>query len=69
MAKSPSNLPEAVGDRVRLRANSARTGTVNEVTPRKWFGVTWDDGMQRPKLCHQFELVALPIDGSVKVGV
>lgn len=63
LPKPPPNIPHIVGDRVRLRANTARTGVVKEVTPRMWFLVDWDDGLNRPKIVHQYELM---IDGKVE---
>lgn len=66
MAKPPPNIPECtIGERVQLRANSKRTGVIRVYNAgMQWARVTWDDGRQAPKICHQYELVALPIDGS-----
>lgn len=62
--KPPPNLPEGkVGERVRSRINSARTGTITECSTVMWANVNWDDGHPAPKICHLYELVALPIDG------
>lgn len=71
MAKPPPNIPEGrKGERVRLRASSTRHGTIAfEMCRRLWVNVIWDDGKLAPKICHQYELVALPIDGSEKTCV
>ncbi len=70
LSKPPPNIPQGkVGERIRLRANSNRSGTITEVTPLKWCSINWDDGHRAPKICHQYELVALPIDGSAETGV
>lgn len=67
MAKAPPDSPVGnIGERVCLRGHLECTGTVAEVTPREWIAVTWDPNCSAPKLCHRFELIVLPIDGSQK---
>lgn len=70
MPKPPSDMPEGRdGERVTLRANTSRHGTITLFTDRRWVRVDWDDGKVAPKICHQFELKQLPVDGSEKVCV
>ncbi len=64
MAKAPHNVPAAVGDRVILRANTARSGVIRELSPRMWARCDWDDGHLSPKIVHLYELRTQPIDGS-----
>jgi len=56
MPKPPPNIPTAVGDRVILRANTARGGVIREMSPRMWCKCDWDDGHPTPKIVHQYEL-------------
>ena len=68
--KPPPNCPEGVdGERVELRANRLRTGTITHVSPMMWITVSWDDGHQAPKICHQYELMVVPIDVEQKTVV
>jgi len=70
MAKPPPDIPDGrEGERVTLRANSQRHGTITAFSPRLWCNVIWDDGHRAPKICHQYELMRLPIDGSSKIVV
>ena len=64
MAKAPPDIPEGkIDERVVLRGNSARTGTIIKFnSPMMWAYVKWDDGRTGPKICHQYELKRLPID-------
>lgn len=64
MAKAPPDIPSTIGERVVLRANSVRTGRLRVLMPNLWCHVDWDDGQRAPKICHQYELKRLPIDGS-----
>jgi hypothetical protein len=72
MPKPPRDIPKGeCGERVTLRANSARHGTIARVTEpvstavtSMWLHVDWDDGKRAPKICHQYELKQLPVDGS-----
>jgi hypothetical protein len=56
MAKPPPDIPTKVGQRVALRANTARLGTLDEMSERLWCRVKWDDGAPIPKIVHQYEL-------------
>jgi hypothetical protein len=69
MAKPPPNIPTAVGERVTLRANSARHGVIREMSPRLWCRCDWDDGNSAPKIVHQYELKTQTVDGSQKTCV
>lgn len=58
MAKPPPNTPAGViGERVTLRANKLRSGTIRAMTQRLWLYVDWDDGHPAPKIVHQYELM------------
>ena len=71
LAKAPPNIPEGkIDERVTLRANSARHGTITRFNETMmWAFVKWDDGKQAPKICHQYELKRLPIDEQQKTVV
>lgn len=69
MAKPPPNIPTVVGERVILRANTERFGTIREMSPRMWVRVDWDDLNPTPKIVHQYELMTQGIDGSSKTCV
>lgn len=71
MAKPPPDIPEGrEGERVILRASTARKGTITSFNAEmEWCAVTWDDGKPAPKMCHQYELKQLPVDGAEKTCV
>lgn len=69
MAKAPPNIPHCAGDRVRLRANTARTGVLREINERMWCRCDWDDGKSIPKIVHQYELMLQSIDSSVATEI
>lgn len=53
--KIPKTLP-AIGDRVSLRGDCNKTGILDKVGERYWAFVTWDQGVDAPKIVHHFEL-------------